>query len=383
MKIAEIAPLSYKAGEMEYFQFIRGGVGADYHQGPFFYLFDDGRVRMIWTAYDFDERSPNRISLYSDSLDGGITWTSPQVYLADFSAPLGPSSILRLQDNSMALMVGQIARHVIVVDSQKRVCASGSNYFQTKTHIFIRRSLDGGYSFDLPEEIPYQIITGGKKLPECDFYGGVGSVIQLQSGRIVVGLYFLDPAISDGSEGRKGQYYTGVCLLSDDKGKSWKKSSEITVDTERGVMEPQIVEIAPDRIFALFRTRGGFLYQTRSDDGGVTWSKSEPSPLPAPESLARMITLQSGRVLVVWNNISSTTQHPRHPLVAAVSYNCGESWSEAKIIAQETGTNQLSNHGLIQLEDGKILLGISHYRHVRPMTSDLDMAIFDEEWLLK
>jgi hypothetical protein len=44
--------------------------------------------------------------------------------------------------------------------------------------------------------------------------------------------------------------------------------------------------------------------------------------------------------------------------------------------------NQLSNHGLIQLDDGRILLGISHYRAVRPMTSDLDMAIFDEQWLM-
>jgi hypothetical protein len=41
----------------------------------------------------------------------------------------------------------------------------------------------------------------------------------------------------------------------------------------------------------------------------------------------------------------------------------------------------LSNHGLIQLDDGRILLGISHYRDVRPMTSDLDLAIFDEQWL--
>jgi hypothetical protein len=51
------------------------------------------------------------------------------------------------------------------------------------------------------------------------------------------------------------------------------------------------------------------------------------------------------------------------------------------VIADEIGTNQLSNHGQIQLDDGRLLLGISHYRDVRPMTSDLDLAIFDEAWL--
>ena len=31
MKIARIAPLTYTPGMLEYFQFIRGGIGADYH----------------------------------------------------------------------------------------------------------------------------------------------------------------------------------------------------------------------------------------------------------------------------------------------------------------------------------------------------------------
>jgi Neuraminidase (sialidase) len=97
--------------------------------------------------------------------------------------------------------------------------------------------------------------------------------------------------------------------------------------------------------------------------------------------MARMIRLQSGNLLVVWNNSSSTAQHPRHPLSAALSRDGGRTWSDPKLVADETGTNQLSNHGMTQLDDGRILLGISHYRDVRPMTSDLDVAIFDEEWV--
>ncbi|HCU35461.1 MAG TPA: hypothetical protein DGT21_08375 [Armatimonadetes bacterium] len=170
-------------------------------------------------------------------------------------------------------------------------------------------------------------------------------------------------------------------MISDDGGDGWRRSGEITVDTPRGVMEMQIVETAPDQLFCLFRTKGGCLHQTTSADGGETWSASKPSPLAAPESMSRMIRLQSGNLLVVHNNVSSTTQHPRYPLVAAVSRDGGQSWGEPLLIGTETGSNQLSNHGLIQFDDGRILLGISHYRDVRPMSSDLDMAIFDEEWL--
>ena len=67
MKIARIAPLRYTPGCLEYSCFIRGGVGADYHQGPTFHLFPDGEILLYWGAYDFDECSNNSVTLYSTS----------------------------------------------------------------------------------------------------------------------------------------------------------------------------------------------------------------------------------------------------------------------------------------------------------------------------
>ena len=64
-----------------------------------------------------------------------------------------------------------------------------------------------------------------------------------------------------------------------------------------------------------------------------------------------------------------------------MSSDGGHTWGQPRVIADEIGTNQLSNHRQIQLDDGQLLLGISHYRDVRPMTSDLDLAIFAEAWL--
>ncbi len=53
------------------------------------------------------------------------------------------------------------------------------------------------------------------------------------------------------------------------------------------------------------------------------------------------------------------------------------------MIATEAGMNQLSNFDVIQLNDGRILLGISHYHATPPTTSDIDLAIFDEKWILE
>lgn len=382
MKIAQIPKLTYTPGSLQYHQFIRGGVGADYHQGPSLYQFPDGDVLMTWAAYDFDECSDNGVTLYSITRDRGLTWSDPQVYLADYPAgPLG-GFMLRLHQSPTTLMFVQQARHEIQVDEERRVATAGSNYFCTRTHAYIRRSTDGGRTFDHGEEIPHLKFTADKGLPGGGWYGSVDCLVQLQSGRILAAFTFLDPARSDmDKQDWTSQHFTGACLLSDDGGQTWHPSTEITTTTERGVMELQMVETEPNRLYCLFRTKGGCLYQTVSDDGGETWSRSEPSPLTAPESMARMLRLHSGNLLVVHNNVSSVTQQPRHPLVAAVSRDGGHTWDEPKVIATESGTNQLSNHGIIQLDDGRILLGISHYRDVRPMTSDLDMAIFDERWL--
>ncbi|MFA6109515.1 MAG: sialidase family protein [Candidatus Latescibacterota bacterium] len=382
MKITSIAPLSYTPGKLEYHQFIRGGIGADYHQGPSFYQFADGEVMVTWGAYDYDECSPNCVTLYSRSPDRGIHWSDPQVYMVDYPAgPLG-GTLLRLRDGRSTLMIVQQARHEIEVDPERRVAIAGANYFRTRTHAVLRRSEDGGLTFDHGHELAHQGFSRGLSLPGGGWYGSIDSLLQLQDGRIVAAFMYLDPERSDLARQDWGsQHYTVGCLLSDDEGRTWRPGGQITVDTPRGAMEAQVVEPEPGRLFCLFRTKGGCLYQTSSIDGGQTWTASAPSPLTAPESLARLVKLHSGRLLVVWNSVSSVTQQPRHPLAAAVSSDGGHTWGQPRVIADETGTNQLSNHGLIQLDDGRLLLGISHYRDVRPMTSDLDLAIFDEAWL--
>lgn len=382
MRIARIAPLTYTPGKLEYFSFIRGGVGADYHQNPVFYVFPNGDVMVYWWAYDFDECSNNSVYLYSISRDRGLTWSDPQVYMADYPGLLAVRLLRMRGSNETLMFVTQTLMDEIKVDEKRRIATAGSNYFRSRSRFFLRRSADGGRSFDHGEELPYRDIMGGKELPGVGCYGSTDEAIQLQNGRIVAAFMYLDPERSD-TKGQEStsQHYMVACLLSDDHGRTWKRGGEITVDTPRGVMEVQFVEIAPNRIFCLFRTKGGYLYQTVSANGGETWSTSTPSVLPAPESMARLIKLQSGNLLVVWNNVSSITQHPRHPLAATVSGDGGGSWSTPKIIADETGANQLSNHSVVQLDDGRILVGISHYHATRPMASDLDMAIFDEQWL--
>ena len=371
MKIATIARLTYTPGELEYFQFIRGGVGTDNHQEPEFHQYPDGDVLMYWNAYDFDECSNNCVKLYSVSHDRGETWSEPEIFMADFlgGVPYFVKMLALRGTREVLMLVEHVFRHApgagITVDKSRRVATAHADYFKQRSRIVIQRSADGGRTFD------HGLVWDGVT--------GLNELRQLQSGRVVAAFCFMDPECSDAE--KKIQHYTLVALFSDDGGRTWTRSNEITVESPRGAMECQIAETEPDRLLCLFRTKAGYVHQSVSEDGGRTWGPAEPTTLPSPESMVRMLRLQSGNLLVVWNNVSSTTQQPRHPLSAVLSKDGGRTWGALKVIADEIGGNQLSNHGLIQLDDGRILLGINHYRDVRPMTSDLDIAIFDENWL--
>lgn len=388
MKIASIAPLAYTPGNLEYFNFIRSGSGAEYHQNPILHQFPNGKLMIYWGAYDYNECNNNGIMLYSISTDRGINWSAPQVYMADY--PSGVPFYIRFLNlhgsKNVLMLVTQQLMDELEIDESRREAVSGGDYFRSRTRIIQRSSTDGGRIFDHGHELPYEIVSGGKELPHVGFYGDIDELIQLDGGRILAGFAFIDPERSNSAAKDvpywKRQYFTTVCIYSDDQGKTWKRSNEITVDLDRGAMEPQIVEVAPDQLLCMFRTKGGYLYQSESKDGGQTWSASVASSLPSPESMPRMIKLLSGHLLIVWNNVSSTTQQPRHPLSAAISRDGGKSWSKPRIIAEETGENQLTNQALIQLDDGRILLGISRYRATRPHVSDVDVAIFDEAWVL-
>lgn len=384
MRISHIAPMKYTPGKLEYSSFIRGQVGADYHQGPTFHVFPDGRVMMIWQAYEYDECSNTLVLLYSVSDDRGVTWSDPQVYMADHGSAV-PYALrfLRLRGASRTLLwISGTVHEEIEVDGRRRVRKQGLNYFKCHTRLVLRESADGGKTFNHGAEFPYREVTAGQDLPEVGFYGAVEGVTQLAGGRVLTSFIYMDPLRSDPAGGR--QHFTAVFLYSDDQGRTWRRSNEVVVTAPRGAMEPTVVETAPDQLYCLLRTKAGYLYETRSRDGGATWTEPRSSGVPAPESMARLLKLQSGNVILVWNNVSSATQYPRHPLSCAIWRDPSSNdpaWSEPRIIADETGLNQLSNHDLVQLDDGRILLGISHYHSVTPMTSDLDMAIFDEAWL--
>ncbi len=374
MQIGHITPCRYEPGALEYVSFIRGNAGWSHHQSPGLYQYSDGRLLMLWGAYDIDECNNDNVMLYSVSEDNGEGWSDPEVFMAAPGAVVGFSVQVQLRGTDRVLMAGFQAHYVGEVhDPVTKRHLKGADYTRTETHIILRRSLDRGRTWDFGRELSPQRIVPNHQPP---FYGSTEALLQLTNGKLLMAVCFLRP------DTRHAQHYDVAFLLSNDQGETWDRTHVLTVPEELGAMEPTIVELTSDELYCLLRNKSGYLYETMSRDGGQTWTTPAKTGIPSPEAICKLLKLQSGRVLLVWNNHSSPTQRPRYPLVCALSEDGCRSWSEPRVIATESGLNQLSNFNVIQLSDGRILLATSRYHATPPTTSDIDLALFDESWVM-
>ena len=96
----------------------------------------------------------------------------------------------------------------------------------------------------------------------------------------------------------------------------------------RGCHEPTIVELRDDRLMCFLRNSNRRLYRSYSEDGGEHWSEPAPTELPAPESPSLVKRIPStGDLLLLWNNVASSSNWPRTPLTAAISRDEGDTWT--------------------------------------------------------
>ena len=155
--------------------------------------------------------------------------------------------------------------------------------------------------------------------------------------------------------------------------------------TERGPWSPRSWRWNWGDSYGVIRNKSGFIYEIRSRDSGETWERA-PGESPIPHRgrpWPNSSKLASGLTLMVWNNPSSPTQQPKHPLVAAVKARTGAGRGDLPDSGRRAaGANQLRATSISSREQtARILVCTSTIRAQLPTCSDLDMPVFDEAWL--
>lgn len=260
---------------------------------------EDGRLLLAYTEFyggGADDSAARISGRFSG--DRGLSWGPPFVLQPNVGQlNVMSASIERLDSGALAFLY--------LVKNSPDDCKA---YFRT--------SEDEGQSWSEPvcatPQDAYHVVNNDR-------------LVQLASGRLIV------PACTYCDGVHKRNWAT--VFYSDDLGNSWKRSrSRLVVEgSKSGMQEPGVVELKDESLLMFIRCDLGYIYRSRSVDGGLTWSEPGPTKLRAtvsPCTLKRMPT--TGDLLVIWNN---REKHPesepfsrRTPLTSAVSKDEGETW---------------------------------------------------------
>ena len=243
------------------------------------------------------------------SADGGFTWKEPRMLVDVDEGDMNVQAPGLLRTESGNLLMNCLRAH-----------KSGSS-----STMCLFSSSDDGKTFN--EKEPIWKVSKGQLLQ-----GGASSLMELESSRLILPFH--------GGTGNQWQQKNSAwCLLSDDGGRTWRRSNAIDLP-KRGAMEASVAELDGGTLVMSLRTQLGGPYIATSTDNGLTWSKAVFSGLEGGESCTCLRRLPGTDQLVLfWNNGKYIKGHhhlgERTPLSAAISSDAGKTWQSIGRIADD------------------------------------------------
>ncbi len=271
----------------------------------------DGRLCLIYTRFTGGGADHAAADLAMRlSRDRGRTWSEDQIVVRRVGGLNVMSvSLLRLEHGPIALFY---LRKTSQEDCRPMMCLSAD---ETRTW--------SEPTVCITDEVGYYVLNNDR-------------AVQLHSGRLI-----LPVAWHQGPGRPRDSAGIIMCYLSDDNGKSWRRSKDpfqgyAPAGQRITVQEPGVVELKDSRLMMYLRTNAGSQYICHSPDGGETWSKAEPSALASPLSPATIKRVPwTNDLLCVWNDHSGVHPYPagrRTPLCLAISRDEGKTWSRSQVI---------------------------------------------------
>jgi hypothetical protein len=273
------------------------------------------------------------------STDDGRTWTAFE--------PWGP---IDRQIQGVKVQFGRMER--AFVDPVTGVTIRTSQYlihkaypfntlWESQEHMFYRLSLNAGKTYGPPKQLRYEAAGDPYDLnnpfnESCLRYnqGDPGNnIIRHSNGTVILGAgnVMVPYGEADGTVARKP--LGSLCMVgkwnSGARDYDWKAGKPVWVPMDisaRGLMEPEVAELADGRVLITWRTDYGRRFYGLSTDGGFT--VSEPKELKyddgsrfySPSSISNMLRHNVTKKLYWIGNISTVPPRvnlPRYPLVIA------------------------------------------------------------------
>lgn len=315
-----------------------------YHGWPSICRDDDGVLYAVDSGFRVAHICPFGKTAMYKSFDGGKTWSIPMVindtWLDDRDAgiiSLGGKKLLVswfshpsevYQKNYSGSIRGAWGGSGGVLDQYDTIPEE-----QSHGGSFVRMSKDGGYTWSDTVQVPVSAPHGPNRLKD-------GTLIYL-------GKAMYTEEVTPGAV---------AAYKSADDGKSWIKLTELAFPDgipHDHFHEPHVAELPNGRLLGMIRAQGegvahGFtIYETHSDDGGLTWS--DMVSLGVSGSPPHLLVHSSGAVICVYGR-----REAPYGERAVISRDNGETWSDEYILC-ETKPCDLGYPASVELDDGSIL----------------------------
>lgn len=233
---------------------------------------------------------------------------------------------------------------------------STHNYVPQLTggQLMVTRSTDAGKTWSEPVAISDQRFTNGHPPRK---------ILQTDSGVFLLPAQYRTP-----NPGR----HTVAILRSTDDGRTWSSPAPVfdlpnSNGNHDGVVEPTLIQLKDGTIWFVTRTNLGALWESRSNDDGLTWSPLRPTRIYASSSPPTIERLSDGRLVLVWNPWKDTEGNPpqtrggadttdyslavaswhRRELHLATSSDEGKTWSEPLVVARHPRVSGVFKSGWI------------------------------------
>lgn len=239
--------------------------------------------------------------------------------------------------------------------------------------------------------------------------------LEFNAEPLVLGKRILMPVTLRTSSSQKSNDFVfgAIFLITDDFGKTWKKSGRLNVPHHKAggihkgtrwnhdAMEPSAVALKDGTLLCLLRTSLDNLWQSRSKDGGMRWEKPVPTPFYGTCVMPKIGRLSDGRLLAMWSNATSLPEVEgadgvwedvftnRNAIHAAISEDDGKTWRgfrevlldrrrDAGDFADARGADKSMHQSqFIEVAPGKILAAVGQNGMHRKL------VMFDAGWLLE
>ncbi|MBS1252078.1 MAG: Sialidase [Anaerolineales bacterium] len=306
----------------------------------------DGSLLAAWFGGSF-ETAPDVVILASEYDPVRGDWSPPRLIAEVPGHSLGQPVFLVRPDGELWLffvvIMGGGEAPSPPASSSRNLMPPLADWTSAQPHW--QRSLDGGRTWESPEQL-------------MDYAG-----LMFRSRPLILPDRIILPVYDENT-------WESRMLISDDDGRSWRLTEPIV--TSPGNIHPCLAPLSDGRLLAYLRTggEGGFIWRTESADGGETWATPRPTSLVNPNSGLDLLRLQSGRLVLAFNN----SDRYRTPLCVALAEE-DEVWQWWRTLEDEHA--EFSYPTLLQTEDGTIHIVYTYKRE------HIHHAYFTAEWLRK